>query len=101
MEYPFTTAAFQLDLEGTTQLLLLAIFGIAIIGLLYHFFYRQPDNAQDDTRVAVKIDRKGNYRYERIPDDSGESMAVWWRILIVLIALALLFIPLNSLLNRT
>lgn len=99
MKYSLITASIQLDFQGVLQFIIVAVLGIVILGFLYKFFCRQSDNAPDNTRIAVKIDRRGNYRYERIPDQDNHSIT-WVRIAVVIIAIALLLIPLNSLLNR-
>jgi H+/gluconate symporter-like permease len=100
MKYSLITTAIQIDFQDILQFTIVAILGIVILGFLYRFFCCQSDKAPDNTRIAVKIDRRGNYRYERVPDEDNQSIT-WIQIAIVLIALALLFIPLNSLINRS
>jgi H+/gluconate symporter-like permease len=78
-----------------------AVIGIAIVGFLFNYFNKESDQASDNTRVAVKIDRRGNYRYESVPDEGNNAMATWLKIILVIIALALLFVPINSMLNRS
>ncbi len=101
MEYYPTTAAIQFSTDCALQYLAVAVIGIAIVGFLFNYFNKESDPASDNTRVAVKIDRRGNYRYESVPDEGNNAMAMWLKILFVVIALALLFVPINAILNRS
>lgn len=96
-----TTASILSTGGSALQYFTVAILGIGIVYFLYIYFFKQRDNAPDDTRIAVKIDRRGNYRYESVPENREDMTAFWWRVLIIVIALALLFIPLNLFLNRS
>ncbi|MGB5981708.1 MAG: hypothetical protein WBG46_06155 [Nonlabens sp.] len=71
-----------------------------IVGYLYQFYSRNKENGQDNSRIAVKIDRRGNYRYETIPDTEQDNVALFWKIVLIIAAIALLLIPIDAFLNR-
>jgi hypothetical protein len=100
MEIPVTTAAIQWSLDCAILYITVAAMGIAIVGFLYKYFNREENDLTDNTRIGIKIDHRGNHKYESIPDAGNDAMVFWWRLIMVVVALILLFIPLNAYLNR-
>lgn len=58
-------------------------------------------NRNNGDRVAVKIDYKGRYRHDRIPQFDKKNLIFWLRLCIVVATLALLFIPIESVMSRS
>lgn len=96
-----STAAVQISYNFALTGVVMISLGIAIVGFLYHNHQRNKTGNQDNTRIAVKIDRRGNYRYETIPDTDQDYVSLFWKIILVLAAIALIFFPLDAFLNRS
>lgn len=75
--------------------------GAAIYGLYQKFISSPSENPADNSRIAIKIDRKGNHRYETLPEADDDEMELWIKIVIAIAAIALLFIPIEFYLNRS
>jgi hypothetical protein len=51
-------------------------------------------------KIGIKITCKGKRVYERIPDESKQRLPNWLLIIYVIIALAVICVPLHFYLNR-
>ncbi len=75
--------------------------GAVLYGLYQKYISSTSENPADNSRVVIKIDRKGNHRYDTLPDADNEEMELWIKIVLAIAAIALLFIPIEFYLNRS
>ncbi len=96
---------FSLSNYSNQECLLITILilgGGAILFKLYQKYASSTSkNPADNSRVVIKIDRKGNHRYDTLPEADNEELELWIKIILTIAALALLFIPIDFLLNRS
>ena len=52
-------------------------------------------------RVFIKIDRNGKYHYDHRPESGDTNLLFWMRLVIVIVSIALIAFPLQSLLDRS
>jgi hypothetical protein len=53
------------------------------------------------TRVSIKIDRNGKYHYDQNPESDNTDLLFWMRLAILLVAVVLIAIPLQALIDRS
>lgn len=101
MEILFTNFIAQTSFHQIFMIAGFIILGISIIVFLYQNYYSANDDADYKKRVAIKIDRDGNYRYQPHADNSNRYNSMFWKVIFIIIALALLFIPIEAYINRS
>ncbi|ARN77104.1 hypothetical protein BST97_03325 [Nonlabens spongiae] len=82
--------------------IILMLGGGAVLFKLYKKYVSSTsENPADNSRVVIKIDRKGNHRYDTLPETDNEDLELWIKIILAIAALALFFIPIDFLLNKS
>lgn len=55
----------------------------------------------DGGRIAIKVDFKGRYHYDLVPNSGNTNLLFWVRLCIVIVTLVLAALPFQSIIQRS
>jgi hypothetical protein len=87
----------QYSLQSTLTILIVS--GLLVLGWMLFLKNQKANSDSPENSISIKIDHNGKYKYEVVPNSGNSNLKFWIRILIAIIALAVLWIPIKSLFN--
>ena len=99
MNHSLLTAQQLLQYSLQSTLTILIVSGLLVLGWMLFLKNQKANSDSPENSISIKIDHNGKYKYEVVPNSGNSNLKFWIRILIAIIALAVLWIPIKSLFN--
>jgi len=99
LNHSLLTAQQLLQYSLQSTLTILIVSGLLVLGWMLFLKNQKANSDSPENSISIKIDHNGKYKYEVVPNSGNSNLKFWIRILIAIIALAVLWIPIKSLFN--
>jgi high-affinity Fe2+/Pb2+ permease len=99
LNHSLLTAQQLLQYSLQSTLTILIVSGLLVLGWMLFLKNQKANSDSPENSISIKIDHNGKYKYEVVPNSGNSNLKFWIRIIIAIIALAVLWIPIKSLFN--
>ncbi|WP_124980385.1 hypothetical protein [Nonlabens xiamenensis] len=98
--YLTSTTTSSLLWQWSTGMVISSILLAVLVISAGVWLYKHRNGSDGGSTISVKVDRNGKYHYDLIPDSENGNLLVWIKIILAIIALAIILLPFKHIVSR-